>query len=753
MSYQEFLAPKVGNQLSFLPPPPRPTKRRYGGALTVSMNGKGVLDIDTVKGCALGMAAYPDGGCYGECYAKKIADRCGIDFSTAVSRKLVDPQQHRDVLIRKMLDHPGAHYRIGVMGDPCHDWNGTCATIHALRYADKVPVIVTKHWRTLSDDNISRLVDLGAVVNTSTSGMDTEAEIDHRVGQLERLRRCGVRSVCRVVTCQYGGTAWAVECAEKQEYLLSLEPVIDNPFRCRTTNQRVIDGDIITTHRDDSVGGGKTVSLYSKTAYLGRCSDCPDQCGVNTEVIDNIKGGSTMTAFEQVIMFEQQDVQEGIADNVEFQHVESVIGSGYEEQVAALALEDGIAHRAARKNMQIHSAIIVLIDGEFVGFFTFQNNHEVGEFCLLQSAIEPAHHTPELYLRMAEEVVKQNTANYPALITTNPKSAFETPAVFESLGFQTYLKMSGFHYMVKGDPAVVRLKLLAHITMTNVWNSTKADWLRIKKEWNEHIELDGARAGIDNPKLATREGCWQGESGFSNVVTGRSHNKNASVLDPTACEVILRMFTPTDGNRVYNPFGGGVQMGYVAGAYGYEYVASEIRQNQCDANNAICGEFPTVKWVCADSSKYEPEGTFDLVFACPPYYRIEKYLDYDGNPPEGEINHLDSYEAFRDALFAGYARALAHLADNRFFVIMTGDIRDNKGAYRCHEAETELWMQGAGLAVYNRIVYLEGAFTRLAQAKKTLNTRKFPKQEQKIIVGFKGKADTIKDLFPPIGRL
>ena len=45
---------------------------------------------------------------------------------------------------------------------------------------------------------------------------------------------------------------------------------------------------------------------------------------------------------KQVKMFE---------DKLDFIHVESVIGSGYEEQVAKLAIEDGVAYRAARKNM------------------------------------------------------------------------------------------------------------------------------------------------------------------------------------------------------------------------------------------------------------------------------------------------------------------------------------------------------------------------------------------------------------------
>lgn len=446
----------------------------------------------------------------------------------------------------------------------------------------------------------------------------------------------------------------------------------------------------------------------------------------------------------------------------------TVIGSGYEKAVAKLAIEDGIAQRAARKNMQIHSAVILEVDGEFAGFMTFQRNHECKEFCLLQSVIEPLIYTPDLYRELVSRVVAENHDGYPAIITTDPKSKFETPKLFESLGFQTYLKMSGFHYMVTGDPALVRMKLLAHITMTNCWITTKGDWLRLKKEWKAKIDEAGEKYGVLNPGYATRDGCWQGTNGYSNVVNMRrtldengdviektkAHNGNASVLDPIACEIIARMFMPKNGGRVYNPFGGGVQFGYVAGACGYEYLASEIRQNQVDANNLICSEFDgRVKWEQGDSATYEPEGEFDLVFTCPPYYKVETYLDYDGKPPAGEINSCPTYEEFEQLLFDGYAKAISKLKNNRFFVIMTGDSRDKNGAYYCHEAKTEVFLQQQGLSIYNRIVYVECEFTRLAHAKKTLNTRKFPKREQKIIVAYKGNLSSIGDEFAPIGRL
>jgi len=262
----------------------QPHPRRYSNVLTVSVNRKGVLDVDTVKGCSMGMATYPKGGCYGECYAYKNARTYGFDFRTSVSRQFMG-REHKGTLIKLMVKHPAGWYRIGTAGDPCHDWTHTVAIVNALWHVHKVPVIITKHWFPMEDWHVEKLRRLGAVVNTSVSGMDTDAEILYRVGQLRRLRESGLRSVCRVVTCQYGASEWARACKEKQDYLLSLTPIIDNPLRARKENPHVMAGDILLTRRGESVGGGKYVSLNSSDAYLGTCRACPDQCGVNASAI------------------------------------------------------------------------------------------------------------------------------------------------------------------------------------------------------------------------------------------------------------------------------------------------------------------------------------------------------------------------------------------------------------------------------------------------------------------------------------
>lgn len=296
------------------------------------------------------------------------------------------------------------------------------------------------------------------------------------------------------------------------------------------------------------------------------------------------------------------------------------------------------------------------------------------------------------------------------------------------------------------------LKETLGIVPVNVWDSTSKNWSLNKSKWNELIDMAGMLSGVDNPRYATRENCLGGMGKFSALVTGAEINGGASVLDPFVCELIIKLFMPKAGKVVYNPFGGGVQMGFVSGFFGYDYLATDIRQNQCDANNAICGamQMNGVKWECADSSTYELKEKLDLIFSCPPYYKVEKYIDYDGVIPNRELNSLKSYEDFRDLLFAGYRKAIEALNDNRFIVIMVGDSRDKNGAYYCTEAETEIFLRDAGLHIYNRIVFLERQITRGMLSTNSIQSRKLPKVEQKIIVAYKDNLKNIPVLFEKV---
>jgi len=253
--------------------------RKYAKGITAAVNIKGVLDIDSVKGCSFGMKAYPGRGCYGDCYAVRIAAYRGFDFTASVCRNFSD-REHLATIRRILAAHGETWYRVGTHGDPSFDW---AHTLHVCKYlwpVGKTAVIITKHWQTLDWKQVEFLRKLGAVVNTSVSGMDTPDEIEHRLGQFWRLREAGIESILRVVTCDYGAGTWARDCAVKQDWLLEFQPIIDNPFRPSKSNPRVLAGEIRIQSRPESIGG-RNVSLHSTEAYLGHCSTCLDQCGVN----------------------------------------------------------------------------------------------------------------------------------------------------------------------------------------------------------------------------------------------------------------------------------------------------------------------------------------------------------------------------------------------------------------------------------------------------------------------------------------
>lgn len=72
--------------------------KQYKNTISLSKNGRGIWDLDTVKGCASGLKNHVN-GCYGDCYAMKTAQRYGIDFSTSVERHFID-EAHKQHIIR-----------------------------------------------------------------------------------------------------------------------------------------------------------------------------------------------------------------------------------------------------------------------------------------------------------------------------------------------------------------------------------------------------------------------------------------------------------------------------------------------------------------------------------------------------------------------------------------------------------------------------------------------------------------------------
>lgn len=251
--------------------------KTYAPELSMSVNSKGVLDVDSVKGCGFGMSAYPNGGCYSLCYAATIAKFRGFDFSKPVSRNVNESK--RGAIERRFKKFAATWFRIGVMGEPCHDWP---LTIHLCEWLGKykTPVIVTKHWEPIPEEHLKTLREKKVAVNTSISPLDTPSEIKTRLEQFQRLKNYGVNSSLRIVSAKFGNTTEGNRLQSVQENLFRHGPVIDNPLRIPSDNNRVKRGDIKTDKHFD-LNRKTSVSLFNRRTYLGHCSGCKEQCGLN----------------------------------------------------------------------------------------------------------------------------------------------------------------------------------------------------------------------------------------------------------------------------------------------------------------------------------------------------------------------------------------------------------------------------------------------------------------------------------------
>jgi len=252
-------------------------RRQYSTVLTAEVNRKGVLDVDTVKGCAAGMAGRPM-GCYGACYAAATARFRGIDFTKAVTRTTYGAA-HTSRIEHAVKMAPHGLFRVGTMGDPCHDWEHTVQAVEWLAsYA--VPVVVTKHWYIATDEQLRRLVRCGAVLNTSVSALDTAPQLSHREGQVKRYARLGGVSVSRAVSCDFDRShPTGLRLADIQDRLLSQRHVIDNPLRIPTNHELVVSG-VVRVHARRDLATVRMVSVARDDTYIGHCDMCPEKCGV-----------------------------------------------------------------------------------------------------------------------------------------------------------------------------------------------------------------------------------------------------------------------------------------------------------------------------------------------------------------------------------------------------------------------------------------------------------------------------------------
>ena len=258
--------------------------REYNTRIALVKNSRGIYSLDTVMGCASGMANEP-GGCYGDCYSANASRRYGYDFSKSVLRSF-ESEAHRRLIVNHINRIPLDFVRIGSSGDPSEDWEHTIGILKGIDKCNKQIVIITRHWNELTDAHLKYLGTLNVVFNTSASALDKPEVREHCVAQYKRLKPW-CKSIMRVVSCDFNlNNQRGRAMARVQAGLFANDATIDTVFRPNKRNPLVTDG-VINVNRAKFMNGLHLVSKNNPSTYLGKCSTCHEMCGLNVKAERN----------------------------------------------------------------------------------------------------------------------------------------------------------------------------------------------------------------------------------------------------------------------------------------------------------------------------------------------------------------------------------------------------------------------------------------------------------------------------------
>ena len=265
---------------------------------------------------------------------------------------------------------------------------------------------------------------------------------------------------------------------------------------------------------------------------------------------------------------------------------------------------------------------------------------------------------------------------------------------------------------------------------------TYSCYLKFKDKNNEQLSFEEFVEKFNPPEF---------EEDKKNILT-----KGVSVFDPVLSELSCKWFSPYLGSKIFDCFAGDCFKGLVFALCGYEFTGIELRQEQVDSNINCCKKFSNLnlKYICDDGQnvdKYFQKQSQDLLFSCPPYYNLEVY----SNLPNDASNQKD-YCDFLKILDNAYSKSIEILKDNRFAVIVVGNIRDKQGFYYNFINDIINIFNKNGMFLLNELILKEPVNNRRFSSRKYFKSRKIIKIHQNILVFYKGNPKKIKEIFPEV---
>lgn len=223
-----------------------------------------------------------------------------------------------------------------------------------------------------------------------------------------------------------------------------------------------------------------------------------------------------------------------------------------------------------------------------------------------------------------------------------------------------------------------------------------------------------------------------------------------SLFDPVLTEIMAKWFTSRKESKIFDCFAGDTYKGLVFAMCGHSFRGIELRKEQVDINNRIIeGRELDIEYICDDGQnvgKHIDADSQDLLFSCPPYFNIEHYSDL-----ENDASNQKSYDDFIQILRNAFTAAIGCLKENRFAVIVVGDVRDKStGFYYDFCGDIKRIFKEGGMSLYNELILVETAASTAMRAGRYMESRKVAKMHQNILIFYKGNPKDIKKYFPKI---
>ena len=263
-----------------------------------------------------------------------------------------------------------------------------------------------------------------------------------------------------------------------------------------------------------------------------------------------------------------------------------------------------------------------------------------------------------------------------------------------------------------------------------IWDSRQGYWNERKAIWKKKIGDNGESR----------------EMSLSEAELMNGINNGVSILDPVMAEIICRWFGIENG-KAFDCFAGDTIFGFVSSYCGMEFTGIELRKEQCDLNNERTKDFKA-KYICDDGRnvcKHLEKESQDLFFSCPPYFDLEVYSDN-----KNDASNQETYSDFLEILQNAFVNSIKCLKQDRFAVVVIGDVRDKNGYYLGIPDDIKRIFKDAGMKLYNEAILIEPLGTLPQRVGRYMENRKLGKCHQNILIFYKGELSKIKTNYKKI---